>query len=491
MALIALDIPPGVVKNGTNLQQANKWNDANLVRWYEGSMQPVGGWRKRTSSTMTGLCRALITYRDNAGNRRTAAGTHSKLYVIDESNTIHDITPTGFTAGAADAVQNLGWGSLTWSANEWGTPRPDTGPYTPATTWSLDTWGQYLLGCSTSDGKIYEWQNNTATAAAVITNAPTSCNSIITTDERFVFALGAGGEGNRVEWCDQEDNTTWTATSTNQAGGFTLATGGNIITAKSMRGQTLILTNVDAHVARYTGPPFVYSFQRVGTGCGVASANAVVRADTFAAWMGTNSFHIYDGGVRALPSAVGDFVFNDINDSQRSKVYGVLNSKFSEIWWFYPSSESTECDRYVAWNYRENYWTIGSLDRTAGADVGEFVYPNYVSSDGYLYEHEVGFSYDDATVFVESGPVQLGQGDRLMVARSLIPDEQTQGDVTATFKTRNYPNASESSFGPYSMANPTSVRFQGREVSMRIVGNVATDWRVGTMKLDVVPGSAR
>ena len=78
-----------------------------------------------------------------------------------------------------------------------------------------------------------------------------------------------------------------------------------------------------------------------------------------------------------------------------------------------------------------------------------------------------------------------------MVARSLIPDEQTQGDVTATFKTRLYPNAVESSYGPYQMANPTSVRFQGREVSMRVTGNVATDWRVGIMRLDVVPGSAR
>jgi hypothetical protein len=491
MALVALAIPPGVVKNGTNLQQAGAWNDANLVRWYEGSMQPMGGWRARTASAMTGLCRSLITYRDNSGNRRTGAGTHSKLYVIDENNTVYDITPTGFTAGSGDAVQNLGYGALAWGGNEWGTPRPDSGTYTPATTWSLDTWGEYLVGCATSDGKIYEWQNNTATAAALITNAPTSNTAIISTDERFIFALGAGGEGNRVEWCDQEDNTTWTAASTNQAGGFTLATGGNIITAKSMRGETLILTTVDAHVARYTGPPFVYSFSRVGTGCGIASANSCVRANNFAVWMGQNAFHIYDGGVRTLPSAVGDYVFSDINDAQRSKVYGVLNSKFSECWWFYPSQESQENDKYVVWNYRDNYWTIGSLARTAAADIGEFVYPNYVSSDGYVYEHEVGFSYDNATIFAESGPIEIGQGDRMMVARSLIPDEQTQGDVTATFKTRFYPNGTESSHGPYSMANPTSVRFQGRQVSMRVTGNVATDWRVGTMRLDVVPGSAR
>jgi hypothetical protein len=491
MPLMSLAIPPGVVKNGTNLQQANTWNDANLVRWYEGSMQPVGGWRLRTTSAMAGACRALITYRDNAGDRRTAAGTSSKLYAIDEANALFDITPAGFTAGAADAVQNLGWGALTWGASQWGTSRPDTGPYSAATTWSLDTWGQYLLGCSTSDGKIYVWLNNTANVATVISQAPTGNNAIITTDERFVFALGAGGEGNRVEWCDQEDYTTWTASATNQAGGFTLATGGNIVAARSLRGETLILTNVDAHVARYQGPPYVYGFQRVGTGCGVASANACVRADNIAVWMGMNSFHIYDGGVKALPSSVGDFVFNDINVSQRSKVFGVLNSKFSEVWWFYPSSDATENDRYVAWNYRENYWTIGAIDRTAGADVGEFIYPNFVSSTGYIYEQEVGYSYDSSEVFAESGPVQLGNGDRLMVARTLIPDEQTQGDVTATFKTRLYPNAVESSYGPYQMANPTSVRFQGREVSMRVTGNVATDWRVGIMRLDVVPGSAR
>lgn len=492
MPLIALSIPPGVKKNGTNLQQANAWNDANLVRWYEGSMQPVGGWRKRTSSAMAGVCRALITYRDNTANRRTVAGTESKLYAIDENSALNDITPSGFTAGTADAAQNTGFGALAYGGNEWGTPRPDTGAYVPVTTWSLDTWGQYVIGCSTSDGKIYEWQNNLSAVAAVVSNAPTSTNAILTTDERFVFALGAGGEGNRVEWCDQENNTVWSASATNQAGGFTLQTSGDLVKGVSLRGETLLLTNVDAHVARYTGPPFVYSFNRVGTGCGVASANAVVRADSFACWMGAAQFHMYQGGgVTQLNSSVGDFVFNDVNVNQRSKVYGVLNSKFNEVWWFYPSSNSTECDKYVAWNYRENHWSVGTLARTAGADVGEFVFPNFVSSDGYIYEHEVGYDYDDEEIFVESGPVQIGQGDRLMVARSLIPDEKTQGDVKATFKTRPYPNATESEHGPYEMANPTSVRFQGREVSMRIVADKQTDWRVGTMRLDVVAGSRR
>jgi len=405
---------------------------------------------------------------------------------------VTDITPAGFTAGSANAVQNLGYGGLTWNTFAWNTPRPDRGTYTPATTWSLDTFGEYLIACATSDGKIYQWANNTSSVAALLSNAPTSNTAIVVTPERFVFALGAGGVGNKVAFSDQEDTNTWTPAATNQAGSFTLATNGNLVSGHRMRGETLLLTDVDAHVARYQGPPFVYGFSQVGSGCGVISAGACVVADQAAYWMGNNGFFVYDGRVQPLRSAVGDFIFEHLNDSQRSKVVGVLNSQFSEVVWFYPSEGSSENDSYVSYNYMEGHWQVGTLARTAGFDAGTFVYPNYATADGYIYEHECGYAYDDdSVVFAETGPIQLGAGDRLVVARSLIPDEKTAGDVTATFKTRLYPNASESSFGPFTMANPTDVRFQGRQVQMRVTGNTASSWRVGTMRLDVVEGSKR
>jgi len=78
-----------------------------------------------------------------------------------------------------------------------------------------------------------------------------------------------------------------------------------------------------------------------------------------------------------------------------------------------------------------------------------------------------------------------------MSVRQLIPDERTLGHVTAPFKTRFYPTATERSYGPFSMANPTSVRFTGRQVRMRVDGNSAADWRVGIMRLDAVPGGLR
>ena len=110
----------------------------------------------------------------------------------------------------------------------------------------------------------------------------------------------------------------------------------------------------------------------------------------------------------------------------------------------------------------ENIWTTGEMDRTAGIDRGAFRLPLFISSGGEVYEHEIGYTYGGSAPFAETGPISIGAGDNIMNVVQLIPDEKTQGDVTAKFKTRYYPNASEAEFGPYTMSAPTSVRFQGR-----------------------------
>lgn len=496
MALVPLNIPPGVYRAGTELQSAGRWYDVNLVRWENGTMKPIGGWAKRAVSAMTGKARSLITWKSNSGSRFMAAGTSSKLYAITQSNALADITPTGFVAGNDDAVASggVGYGAGNYGTGYYGTPQADTGSVTPAATWSLDTWGEYLVGCSTSDGKLYEWQLNytTPVKAAQITNAPTICQGLLVTAERSLMALGASGNPRKVAWSDLEDNTIWTASSTNNAGSVELQTTGKILVGKRVRGQNLILTDLDAHVISYVGQPFVYKAEIAGRACGAASANAVAVLDNMAIWMGVQGFHVYDGYVKPLPCEVFDYVFGDINESQISKVYAVNNSQHDEVWWFYPSSSSNENDRYVAYNYTENHWTFGSLARTAGTDRGVFNNPIMVGTDNFLYDHETGLNYDGASPYAESGPMQIGNGDNIMHVNEMIPDEKNQGSVYATFKTKYYPNGSETSYGPYSLANPTSVRFNGRQIKMRVTTvGTPSDWRVGTQRLNVIGGGRR
>jgi hypothetical protein len=453
----------------------------------------MGGWRKRASGQMSGLCRGFITWRDNSANRWIAAGTHTKLYAMNEAGTLKEITPTGFTAGIADSLSKTGYGYSTYGTLAYGTARPDTGLITPATTWSMDTWGEYLIACSNADGKLYEWQLGftTPTLAAAITNAPTSNKAVLVTSERIMFALGAGGNPRKVQWCDQENNTVWTPAGDNQAGDYELATPGTLLAGKRVKGINLLFTDVDVHTAQYVGAPFVYGFEKAGSGCGLISAQAVAAIDTAAIWMSKSGFWIYDGYVKPLPSDVSDYVFGNINFNQASKVYAVHNSKFGEIWWYYPSSGSNENDSYVTFNYRENHWNIGTLARTAGTDAGVFANPLAVSTDGYIYEHEVGFAYDSASLYAESGPVQLGNGDNIMSVRQVVPDEQTLGEAVVSFKTRNYPTGTQSTFGPYTAANPTDVRFAARQVNMKVTGNTLADWRIGVMRLDAVPSGKR
>jgi len=483
---IPLKLPPGIYRNGTEYQSAGRWYDANLVRWYENTLRPVGGWRKRAAGQMSGSCRGLITWRDNSSNRWIAAGTHTKLYAMNEAGTLKDITPTGFTAGIANAVSKTGYGYAAYGSFAYGAARPDT-------TWSMDTWGEYLVACSNADGKLYEWQLGftTPTLAAAITNAPTGNKALLVTQERILFALGAGGNPRKVQWCDQENNTLWTPAGDNLAGDYDLATPGSLMAGKRVKGVNLLFTDVDVHTAQYVGAPFVYGFEKAGSGCGLISAQAVAAIDTAAIWMSKSGFWIYDGYVKPLPSDVSDYVFGNMNFNQASKVYAVHNSQFGEIWWYYPSSQSTENDSYVTFNYRENHWNIGTLARTAGVDSGVFTYPLMVSTDGYIYEHEVGFAYDSASVYAESGPVQLGNGDNIMSVRQVVPDEQTLGEAVVSFKTRNYPTGTQSTFGPYTAANPTSVRFSGRQVNMRVTGNTLADWRIGVMRLEAVPSGKR
>lgn len=490
MSLFPLEFPPGIYREGTEFQSRNRWYSCNLVRFFEGTIRPIGGWRVKSTSACTGKARAIITWRDNSAVTWAGIGTHSKLYAMARTGVLSDITPSGFTAGRADATVGGGYGQGTYGTGTYGTARPDTTLIQDASVWTLDVFGQYLQGCMADDGFIYQWTLNTGTIAAKVTNAPTA-RGIVCTDEGFLFALGASSNPRNVAWCDQRDNTVWTPSATNQAGDYDLQTYGKLMMGKRVRGGTLIFTDIDVHIATYTGDVFVYGFKKLGDRCGVCSQNAVGVAGDTVVWMDGSGFWTYNGFVSQLPCDVSDYVFSNINIQQISKVTCTVNTDYSEVRWDYPSNASNENDSFVVWNFQDNNWTIGSMIRLSGVDRGAMVYPLMMTTDGYAYEHEVGFSYDSVSPYLESGPFQIGNGDVVAHALQLIPDDITAGDVTATFKVKFYPDASETSFGPYTLTSKTDVRFTARQAKVRYTGATLSDWRVGVPRLEVVGGGKR
>ena len=515
MPLIPLKLPAGINCDGTDFENSGTWRDGNLIRWVSGSLRPVGGWQLRNAAVQASNYaydtetygsgyyggqqdmgeppRAIIGWSDNSGDARIVIGSANILYSINENQQAFDITPTAIggsvdlAAGNVDASVNVGYGGGFYGTGYWGVPRPNSGTFLEATTWALDTWGEYLLACSSSDGRIFEWQLNTGVDPQVVANAPTDNGSIMVTEERFVFAFGGKKSGEavrnprRVMWCDREDNTEWTPVATNEAGDIELQTQGEIMCGLRIRGRTLILTNEDAHLATYQGAPYVYGFERAGTACGVIGRKAAVQAKEGAFWMGHSSFFMFDGShAQKINCPITDHIFTDVNYNQASKTYAVHNNKFGEVWWFYPSGDVKENDSYVCYNYAENYWTHGKLPRTCGMDSGVFDTPIWAGVRGNLYSHEFGHRHEDVdgtyyAPYVESNPISLGNGDQVMRVTDLIPDENTQGNVRLFFKTRFHPNDEERTYGAFDPSNPTSVRFTGRQMRMRIEAAVEFD----------------
>lgn len=441
----------------------------------------------------------LFAWRDNNNVPWLAIGTPTKLYLFSEGILSEIALTGGFTPGTEDASSQIaGYGTGAYGAgiyNEGVTQ--SVGTVLESQSWQFDNFGEFLVAVAHSDGKIFRFQPNVSTAAAVVANAPTDNLGVVVTPERFLVALGAGGDPRAVQWADQESLTTWTPTTENQAGDFPLSGEGTILTGHRGRGETLIWTTQDLFSMQYIGGTLVYAFNQVGSNCGMIGRQAFGMVDSSRAlWMGQNAFFIYDGSTRPVPCDVSDYVFSDLNRTQASKIHTVVWPEFNEMWWFYCSAASDDVDRYVSFNYLENHWTIGNLARTAGVPRGVFANPILADRLGVLYYHENGTEYldiDGVTALVplaESGPYTIAEGDHTMWIREIIPDEKTLGDVRAYLKTRLYPTAAEQSFGPFTLANPTSTRASGRQVALR-VEQVSPSWRVGIPRLDIVPAGRR
>lgn len=500
MSFIPLQIPPGAYRNGTEYESKGRWFDMNLVRWFEGAMQAVGGWQAVKNSsdatvTTDQPIRAMLGWRDDVGVAFLALGSYCKAWAYSVG-VLTEITPAGITCGTKDATVTSG--------NAYGEGDYGDGPYggvitdirneiVEAGSWTFDNFGELLIGCSTADGKIYEWDLNVVNDFTQVTNSPTA-KAIVVTPERTLVALGAAGDRRLIQWSDQDNRTGWTPGPGSFAGDFPLPGSGELMAGTRGKDETLIWTDTDLWQMQFTGGDTFYRFRQAGTNCGLISRHAFASFGSKAIWMGKRGFFTYDGFVREVPSEVGDYVFDDFNTIQRSKVYAVPVSEFGEVWWFYPSANSLENDRYVAFNFIHGFWMFGSLSRTAGIDRSPNQYPLMMeptsSTVNTLYEHELGTNTGGLVPFAESGPIEIGVGEQVMTITYIIPDDKTLGDVRAQLALKFHPDGPETTFGPFTLSEQTSLRKTARQVRLR-VEQVNPGWRVGIPRLDVEPGGRR
>lgn len=493
MSLTPLKIPPGIYRNGTNYQAQGRWYEANLMRWYAGTLRPFGGWVRLTDTNLGGPGRGMLAWRPSSFARYAAIGTPDGLFVWDDSDIV-DITPAAFPAGVVDTFYGVGYGFGPYGTGSYGTSSGSGA--TEATTWALDTWGDHLVAVASHDRVIYEWDADTANDAVAVMNAP-SALSLFVTEERVLVAVGAAGDLRSVAWSDSEDNTQWTPAADNFAGDFKIQTAGTLVRGARVRKTNLLWTTVGLHSMTFIGPPFIYSFDLVSDNCGLVAPLAVQIFEGGAIWLGQKNFFRYDGGaVKIIPCDIHDYVFKDINFDQSAKFSSGHIAAFGEVLFFYCSAGSTSIDRCVSYNYREGHWNIvGALPRGCWADVGAFRFPFAVGENGTLYEQESGWTDDGDPLLTSryalSGPVEFGNGDRVMEGSQLIPDENTAGSIQFRFAQKFTPEGPVYNRGPFPATPYTDARVTGRQLAVQVESLEDDDFRIGNIRFEAEPGGLR
>jgi hypothetical protein len=420
------------------------------------------------------------------------------------------------------------------SANDfvgWGNAASVTVPGAQIRLWSHDNFGEDII-INPRDGGLFYWDKTNGLGNRAIelsatstysgeTSVPTVAKQVLVSDQdRHVIVFGCDGlganssapQGNGVQdpllirFSSQENPVDFFPTATNTAGDLRLGGGSTFVQAVETKQQILVFTNKTLHAMKFIGPPFTFGLQELSKNITIMSPFSAIAVEDAVYWMGVDTFYVYSGGQTIqLPCTVKDKVFLDFNFEERDKVHVGLNSEFSEILWFYPSSTGgTVVDKYVAYNYTEKVWYYGTLARDAWLDRGIRNLPQ-ATGNQYLYNHEVGFDDDGSamTSFIESSAIDIGDGDKFLSIKQVIPDITFNGstsvnpDVSFTMKSRNNPganfNETTQATAQRSATSPVeqfteklNYRLRGRSFALRIDStSLGTKYKLGTPRVDI------
>ena len=436
----------------------------------------------------------------------------------------------------------------------WGDPASSDFTIDPG-LWVLDNYGTKLIALI-YNGKCFEWDasatNATSTRATVLANAPTASRHVLvsTPDRHLVFfgtetTVGTPSTQDDmfIRFSDQESidqSDSYTVKAENTAGTQRLADGSKIMGAIKGRDAIYVWTDTALFLMKFVGQPFTFSFEQVGTNCGLFGKNACMEVDGSSYWMSENGFFTYDGQLKSMPCLVEDYVYDSVNDTSRDLINCGLNNLFGEINWFYCSENSDVVDRVVTYNYLDSsdkrpIWTTGSLARTAWQDSSVFNSPHatyYTTGDNDSFD--VTGNTDGITIYYnqETGTDQInaggvvtaiqanilsgdfditqkrsntgqavgtpdlrGDGEYIMRISRFIPDFISQtGNTQISFTTRAYPNSTPATTN-FSIEPTTtfkSTRIRARSIALKVSNTGSNeDWKLGTFRLDIAPGGMR
>jgi len=380
-----------------------------------------------------------------------------------------------------------------------------TGNAIYADDWSLDNWGQVLIACP-AGGAIYTWDPSVGVAqATIISNAPPVNDGVfVAMPQRQIVAWGSTSTGIQdpllIRWCDVNDYSTWIDSPTNQAGSYRLPKGSKVVGCIQGPQQGIVWTDLAVWAMQYVGPPYVYQFNEIGTGCGLIARKAAASMNGVIYWMSQSQFYkMGTGGVEPIFCPIWDVIFQDLDTSNLDKIRIAPNSRFGEIAWYYPTAgNGGEVSHYVKYNVNLNAWDFGELSRTAWINqsvLGPPIGAGPSGTSNLIYQHETSTDADGSAMIsnFQTGFYQLTEGEFKLFIDQIWPDMKwgyyggaQDADLTITFYVTDYAHETPRVYGPYPFNNQTDFitpRFRGRFISIALESSdVGSFWRIGGTK---------
>lgn len=472
----------------------------------------AGGFGTGVSSS--GSREFVTTNATCVGTVATVSFSGSYDVPVGSQITISGLTPSGYngtwttTARTVGATSTISFPVPSTFGNQSvaGTVVINRFGFSGTTDWTLDNWGEILIS-NPENGEIYYWSpSDGGQASVVIPNAPkVNEGCFVAMPQRQIIAYGSTFTGIKdpllVRWCDIGNFTSWVGTVANQAGSFRIPKGSRIVSGLQGPQQGVLWTDLSVFSMQYIGLPLVWSFNEIGTGCGLIGKKAAATLSGTIYWMSQSQFYSLGGsGVSPIACPIWDVIFQDIDENNVDRVICATNARFGEVSWYYPTIGSGGIPtKYVKYNTLLGQWDFGDLTRTAWIDQSVLGPPIGAGEDRVVYQHEVTQDANGTPInaYIQTGYFTLQEGDLKTFVDQMWPDMKwglyggsQNAEVKITFYVVDYPGQTPKISEHFVTRNTTFItpRIRGRLVSIRIESNdLGSFWRLGNIRYRLQP----
>ena len=477
--VFALDTKPGIQRDGTIFDK-EFYNDGRWVRFQRGRPRKIAGYREIVND-LAGPSRGIYVLPENNFNN-VFSGYSDGMQLVPINNSgigsgVTDLTLSNFTpsannlwqfdalfdaSGSGDELlvahpgQNLtlidsSVNTPVLAGSTTGTSLSAIGVFTVSATLASSTTvtvantaqigaGQAVTGTGIPASTTVVSVTNTTTfeisAAATLTGASTltidnqvDVSGGVVVLHPYVFVYGNNGlikncaAGNPQDWVSADSNET-NAAATKIVKGLPVRGGSNAPSGLFWSLDSLIRVSYNPTTITVGGTPqtFFWRYDLISQQSSILSSQSVIEYDGIYYWVGVDRFLLYNGVVKEIPNTYNqNYFFDNLNYAQRQKVYATKVPRFGEIWWFFPSGTSTECNDCVIYNIRENCWydlgqALGAR-RSAGSFSQVFPFPinagwetNSVGGVNAFTKTSGGTSYTNGTYLAQALTGGTGTG---------------------------------------------------------------------------------